>query len=120
MNTFVAEIFLPRHSSSLLSPMAGPILNEDLIPRSMLNSWNNFGCQTTPSFGADLFAPKGSDDLTFPLGGVDENTVDAILLSINNPRHDVVPAMDVHVAEEPEEDRTWDDALSDMYILLVG
>jgi hypothetical protein len=110
-----AEIFLPRHNFPSPSVMAEPVLDDDLIPRSMSTSWNGFGCQSPPLSGTSISTRKSVFDMTFPLMEVDELMVDAILQSINNPGNHYIPIIGTHTEEEREEARANDDTLSDMY-----
>lgn len=100
--------------------MAEPVLDDDLVPRSMSISWNGFGCQSSPFSGTSISTQKSIFDMTFPLMEVDEFMVDAILQSINNPENHSIPVVGTHTEEEREEDRANDDALSDMYDLLTN
>ena len=115
MNECLADAFLPTRHSLLPPPTVEFLLTDDLIPQPIFKSSDY---QTT---GADLFTEKSFFDLTFPLCGVDEYTVHAILHSINNPDNGdgCYSAVDVYstAAEESEEATdVWDDTLSDMSV----
>ena len=116
MGKCLAEIFLPRHNLISPSPTTEQVLNDDLVPRSMWTPWNSFGCETTSPPVASIFAQKSIVDMTFPLSGVDDNTVDAILHSINNRGNHSIPIFHTHTEDEYEEAGANDDTLSDMYL----
>ena len=121
MNECLADTFLPTHHSLFSPPPTVEFpLTDDLIPQLIFKSSDYHAT------GVDLFTEKSFFDLTFPLSGVDEYTVHAILYSINNPDngdgcYSAVDAYTTAAAAEEEEESeeatdVWDDTLSDMCV----